>query len=64
MIDLRQTFSINARQCRFGDETTIGDKTEVYTQVSQYNINQRCINVYLVFSSHENKYYMDLKEVL
>ena len=34
LIDLREKFSISERQCRFGDETTIGDKTEVYTQVS------------------------------
>ena len=33
-LELREKFSIDERQCRFGDETTIGDKTKVYTQVS------------------------------
>ena len=32
-MDLREKFNIDQRQCRFGDETTIGDKTDVYTQV-------------------------------
>ena len=32
-IDLRERYGIEQRQCRFSDETTIGDKTDFYTMV-------------------------------